>query len=500
MHKKIYLFSVLLLLQSGHTLAAGNPSLRINGAAPIPGGRYENIAVDSLKLTQYTIAPELPCDPGDLYNYNGLIYICDDLGQWSTLTGYWGQNTSTPTPYLYMLDPTLNLGIGTVIPQTAKLTVYETAGTHTAVDIVEGSGSPASHWTLRAYESLPVNSGNLAGAFVIDNLNPGPFGTGSFVITQAGRVNIAQNIANLPVGVATMGPMLNVQSNRDAMVSASGNTPATINGQNLAATFSNNASPSSIGTGVGIGFGIDATAPNVIHGAIAVERVASDAGRLHLGASSDNTGNIPIALTITENTRVSIGDSSPSADAHLTITRKFGDPLSAAVINFVDLENSGEIGRLNFQRGANFTSLLVDASGDFYIYKDETTKRAKITQDLNNNGAIEVFKADGTTSDGFLMASPDNTRTLRGKVNAAGSVDAVNGSGGFTAVKMGTGRYRVTFNSAFADIPVVMVSAIGAPAFGVVSNQSLTQFDVGFFDTGNFLTDISFNFIVEGKR
>ena len=66
------------------------------------------------------------------------------------------------------------------------------------------------------------------------------------------------------------------------------------------------------------------------------------------------------------------------------------------------------------------------------------------------------------------MAAPTGLRIVWGRVGGSGTVD---GGEGFSVVRQGPGRYRITFDTPFPIEPTVVVTNI----FGSVSVDALTS-------------------------
>lgn len=85
--------------------------------------------------------------------------------------------------------------------------------------------------------------------------------------------------------------------------------------------------------------------------------------------------------------------------------------------------------------------------------------------------------------------------SVRGKVNADGTI--AQGSG-FSVSHPGTGRYVITFSTAFATAPVVVASPLSGQIFPRIAvDSSTTSVEINMLNTGNSLTDVAFHFIAE---
>lgn len=81
-----------------------------------------------------------------------------------------------------------------------------------------------------------------------------------------------------------------------------------------------------------------------------------------------------------------------------------------------------------------------------------------------------LITAIGADIKALNTAVATKPRVVRGRVSNGGSRA---GGTGFTVVKIGTGEYRVTFDSAFPAVPVV----VGSPDLGGPVNQKTWQHD-----------------------
>jgi hypothetical protein len=111
----------------------------------------------------------------------------------------------------------------------------------------------------------------------------------------------------------------------------------------------------------------------------------------------------------------------------------------------------------------------------------------------------------GLASELLAPGSVDNLRIIAGAVSSGGSPTA---GGGFTSSRSGTGRYHVTFATAFPAPPVVLANSLDASAdddVAMVNNVTANGFDIRMsdladnFDTAE-LEDDAFSFVVFGLR
>lgn len=96
-----------------------------------------------------------------------------------------------------------------------------------------------------------------------------------------------------------------------------------------------------------------------------------------------------------------------------------------------------------------------------------------------------------------LQGALGGNRIIRGNVSSAGAV--VRGNG-FTSAKTGTGLYTVTYTTAFASTPTVILgwgdTAGGGGA--EIQSESETGFAVVTYNTASAVLNNSFSFIAAG--
>ncbi|WP_103866682.1 hypothetical protein [Aquimarina sp. I32.4] len=160
--------------------------------------------------------------------------------------------------------------------------------------------------------------------------------------------------------------------------------------------------------------------------------------------------------------------------------------------------------------------------GRIYILKNSTNTNRTIStyRDLSNSNQTIIastsvlwIKSDGTnwqqispnasSSSSNSVEGEESLRMMRGNINPNGSI--AQGTG-FTITKIGTGRYRINFSTAFTGIP--SLTATAGDLNGVlddnivdISQISTSQCTVSTLDSnGNFFEDSFFSFIVLGPR
>lgn len=121
------------------------------------------------------------------------------------------------------------------------------------------------------------------------------------------------------------------------------------------------------------------------------------------------------------------------------------------------------------------------------------------TQRLDVRGSIKL----GNSGEYFAPGASENLRIVRGYVNSGGTV--IEGAG-FTAVRTGTGRYTVTFSTAFPanDPPSVTLTGVGTintTSFASLYNPvTTTTIFVRTTNPAGTETDSGFHFIAAGPR
>lgn len=107
----------------------------------------------------------------------------------------------------------------------------------------------------------------------------------------------------------------------------------------------------------------------------------------------------------------------------------------------------------------------------------------------------------GTSGQYRAAGGPEGLSILRGSVRANGTV--ITGTG-FTASRVLQGVYRITYSSAFAVAPTVVVSpripTSGGPRLVNTVNVSTSGFNVYAYLTNNTITDTEFDFVVLGAQ
>jgi hypothetical protein len=105
----------------------------------------------------------------------------------------------------------------------------------------------------------------------------------------------------------------------------------------------------------------------------------------------------------------------------------------------------------------------------------------------------------GPSGEYYAPGGEENLRMLRGSIASDGSV--VRGSG-FTSSRLGTGRYRISFNTSFSSIPSAVASIYSSTVTGeaVIDASATTYVDIRTYNSSGSAADQAFEFIVMGPR
>lgn len=146
-------------------------------------------------------------------------------------------------------------------------------------------------------------------------------------------------------------------------------------------------------------------------------------------------------------------------------------------------------GDLDFvESGAADHRLYLKAGGNIGIGTNAPAAK------LDVRGDIKL----GSSGQYQATASEEKLRIVRGRVDLNGSI--LNGSG-FTAQRLSTGVYRISFSSFFTDVPAVTCSGNYLNIDAYVIDAGQAQFDVRQFDSAtNTPNDAGFSFIAAGAR
>lgn len=105
----------------------------------------------------------------------------------------------------------------------------------------------------------------------------------------------------------------------------------------------------------------------------------------------------------------------------------------------------------------------------------------------------------GTSGEFFAVKSPANDRSIRGSINANGSIDATRSSPGFTITHTSTGVYSINFTVPFSSPPTIVVSGTAICCRPRATTTAIGSAFVHVLSySADALTDAPFHFIAMG--
>ncbi len=107
----------------------------------------------------------------------------------------------------------------------------------------------------------------------------------------------------------------------------------------------------------------------------------------------------------------------------------------------------------------------------------------------------------GPSGQFFASGGSENLRVLRGEIRDNGTIEF--GGGGFTASRLGTGHYLITFGTPFADVPTVIVSpfyAGGTLKIATWTAPLAESIEVQTWFVTGVAVDSTFNIVIVGPR
>lgn len=215
---------------------------------------------------------------------------------------------------------------------------------------------------------------------------------------------------------------------------------------------------------------------------------------------------------------VGIGTTAPQELLHVNGAMRWGGDASSYAFSGVDgsgmfIEHKGATTatspvRIQSSKSGdqlNYAQINIDpTNGISFLRTGSGNGRVGIgtltpTVALDVRGDVRL----GPAGQYFAPSSGENLRIVRGNVTAGGAI--VEGTG-FTATRTGTGRYTITFSTAFptSEPPVMTLTGIGSTLSVVIANiYSPTTTTTAFVRTTNTAgtdVDSAFNFIAIGPR
>jgi hypothetical protein len=148
---------------------------------------------------------------------------------------------------------------------------------------------------------------------------------------------------------------------------------------------------------------------------------------------------------------------------------------------------------------ANKTGVSIDSTDDNF-YPGGTSKAA--VKAIGTKTLATYDPTADTTYPIVTSADPGSSNSLkivRGRVDADGT--KITGEG-FTSSKSATGRYAISFTTAFSAEPVATACLYfnAGQLFTQVISQSTTALDIATYNSSGVATDERFNFIAIGPR
>lgn len=188
-------------------------------------------------------------------------------------------------------------------------------------------------------------------------------------------------------------------------------------------------------------------------------------------------------------TETIIGDVGPANQAGI----RFGGNLN--------LYKESVAGALGLETGGRFRAIN-GVMSDTYIWSRDGTENAVI---IGYNGAAAAPAILlGKTNPTLVTSGVENLRTIRGTVNADGTIAA---GSGFTVTKGAAGVYTINFSTAFAAVPSVQATAgqAGAGASWRSPSTGSVIIDTWWVDATSGVgtpqaTNYPFSFNAEGPR
>lgn len=221
-------------------------------------------------------------------------------------------------------------------------------------------------------------------------------------------------------------------------------------------------------------------------------------------APADGSGGN--AVTVDSTGRVGVGTSTPSATLHVaapvpTFVLQDSDS-TAQQVGYISYRDSTNTERAYIGFGStgnpNFTISNARANGNLVLLTDATGSVGVGTPSpsakLDVRGEVK-FGAAGQYSPAASLE--ENLRMVRGTIAATGTVFA---GSGWTVTRPSTGRFDVTFTTAFNGTPTYVATAGNTGrtvVVGNVTNNSCTFFT---YDNTGGLFNTSVNFIAIGPR
>ena len=182
------------------------------------------------------------------------------------------------------------------------------------------------------------------------------------------------------------------------------------------------------------------------------------------GYGLDFYSNFKPRMSITNSGYVGIATTAPQAHLHLGAG---GDNYTLLLIDSGNVD--AQYSAVDFHdRGTPVWGMGKDSSNDFYVDEAGVGRRLTVQRGTGNVGvgtntpaATLDVRGDiktGPSGQYFAAAGQENLRLLRGYVNGVSA--QIEAGSGFTVSRLGTGHYRITYDTPFPGEPTVTANAI----------------------------------------
>lgn len=211
------------------------------------------------------------------------------------------------------------------------------------------------------------------------------------------------------------------------------------------------------------------------------------------------------AVSVDSTGKIGVGTASPTHTVHIastapTLALQDTDSTTQQV-GYISYRDSGNVERAWIGYGSagdpDFTIFNTRPNGDIVLLTDATGKvgigTAAPASKLEVRGDIRF----GPVGQYFANATEENLRTVRGTVGAGGTVFA---GSGWTVSRPSTGRFDVTFNTAFSSTPTFVATAGNTGRTCTVGNVTTNSCTFFTYDSTGALFNTSVNFIAIGPR
>jgi hypothetical protein len=212
--------------------------------------------------------------------------------------------------------------------------------------------------------------------------------------------------------------------------------------------------------------------------------------------SLDAADGSPLAAVFVDNSgRVGIGTTVPGAKVDIQGSENsnvlFGRRTGGGLTHNLYIDSAGN-GSMQLLDGSGTTRVEMANGLIYFNYGNVGVGTTSPSAKLDVRGAIKL----GSSGQFFAASGQEDLRMLRGTVNGFGGAAIISGSG-FTAQRISTGQYLITFSTPFSGLPSVTVNAQGISAHAVghsASNVTIQTY------SGSSSLDATFDFCLMGPR